>query len=168
MTVVHSWLDLLRFIKSTDHDHVVITLTAPEEKYQIDSFPRGVPADQFHNRSPSATEDIGIFEGIGISFHRVTYVSFSPMESSPKAMIISCSRPVSGFKLKIWCPVAKMPWKNVGHHVWWTKKMLVSQIRTWKCFGRRFALSDLLIVFHCIISLLIVFYFIALLIGFSK
>ena len=64
----------------------------------------------------------------------------------------------------------KSPWKNVSHHGWQTKKYLVFWIviSTQKCFERRFALSALLIVFHCIIWLLIAFHFIALLIAFSK
>ena len=64
----------------------------------------------------------------------------------------------------------KSPWKNVSHHGWQTKKYLVFWIviSTQKCFERRFALSALLIVFHCIIWLLIAFHFIALPITFSK
>ena len=41
-------------------------------------------------------------------------------------------------------------------------------IRTQKCLERRFVLSALLIVFHCIIWLLIAFHFISLHIAFSK
>ena len=35
---------------------------------------------------------------------------------------------VSGFKLEIQCPLAKMPWKYVSHYGWPTKKILVSWI----------------------------------------
>ena len=43
-----------------------------------------------------------------------------------EAMIISCPRPISWFKLEIQCPLAKIPGKNVSHHGWPTKKSLVS------------------------------------------
>ena len=37
-------------------------LPAPEKKCPMDSFSRGLPAVQFHNRSPSVTKDIEIGE----------------------------------------------------------------------------------------------------------
>ena len=43
--------------RSKSHGHVVITLPAPGKKCSMDSFPRGVPAVQFHNCSPSVNED---------------------------------------------------------------------------------------------------------------
>ena len=96
------------------------------------------------------------------------YLCFDPMESSPKAMIISCPRPILGFKLEIQRPLAKISRKMSATMA--TTKILVFWIviRTQKCFVRRSALSALLIVFHCIIWLLIAFHFIALLIELSK
>ena len=35
---------------------------------------------------------------------------------------------ISGFKLEIQCPLAKMLWKYVSHYIWLTKKILVSWI----------------------------------------
>ena len=77
---------------------------------------------------------------------------------------------ISGFKLEIQWPLAKMPWKYGSHYGWPTKKILVfwTVIHVKKCLEKRFALSALLLVFHCIISLLIAFHFIVLLIAFSK
>ena len=64
----------------------------------------------------------------------------------------------------------KSLWKNFSHHGWPSMKILVFWIviRTQKCFERRFTLSALLIVFHCVIWLLITFQFTALPIAFSK
>ena len=45
---------------SEAHDYLDITLQAPDKKCSLDSFPRGVPAVQFYNRSPSVTEDFDI------------------------------------------------------------------------------------------------------------
>ena len=77
---------------------------------------------------------------------------------------------ISGFKLEIQYPLAKMPWKYVSHYDGWPTKKTVSWIviRTSKYFDSRFGLSALLIVFCCIISLLIAFHCIVLLIAFSK
>ena len=91
------------------------------------SSPRGVPAVQFHNPNPSITEDIEICQSYMTALSsRHQYLCFSPMDSSPKAMIISCPWPISEFKLEIQCPLAKMLWKNISHYGWPMKKILVS------------------------------------------
>ena len=69
-------------------------------------------------------------------------------------MIITCLRPISGFKLEIQCPLTKKtPEKILATMTDRRRKFFVFQIviRTQKCFERIFALSALLIVFHCII-----------------
>ena len=58
MTIAQPWLEFCDLLKA--HDHVVITLPAPDKKCPMDSSPRYVPGVQFHNRSPSVTEDIEI------------------------------------------------------------------------------------------------------------
>ena len=68
----------------------------------MDYFRRDVPAVQFLNRSSSVIEDIEICQSYVTTLSsRYQYLCFSPMESSPKAMIISCPRSISGFKLEI-------------------------------------------------------------------
>ena len=127
MTVAQPWLELWQFFKGAWH--VVMTLPASEDKCPMNYSPIAVLAVQFHNRSPSVTEDIEICQSyITTLSSRHQYLCFSPMESSLKAIIISCLRPPSGFKLEIQCPLAKMCWKNVSHNGWPTKKMLVSWI----------------------------------------
>ena len=49
-------------IISKAHYHLVITLLAPDKKFPMDFFPKGVPAVQFHNRSPSVTKNIEIYQ----------------------------------------------------------------------------------------------------------
>ena len=56
------------------------------------------------------------------------YLCFGPMESSPKAMTLSCPRHISRFKVEVHYTLAKKPCKNVSHHGWPTKKNLVSWI----------------------------------------
>ena len=56
------------------------------------------------------------------------YLCFGPMESSPKAMTLSCPRHISRFKVEVQYTLAKKPCKNVSHHGWPTKKNLVSWI----------------------------------------
>ena len=74
----------------------------------MDSFPRGAPAVQFHNRAPSVTDNIEICQSYmtAVVFTH-QYLCFGPMESSPKTMIISCPWPISWFELEIQCPLAK-------------------------------------------------------------
>ena len=85
--------------------------------------PKGVLAVQFHNRSSFVTEDIEICQSyMTVLSSSYQCLCFTPMESSAKAMIISCLRSISRFDLEIQCPLAKMSWKNVNHHGWPTKK----------------------------------------------
>ena len=55
------------------HTH---TLPATDKKYPMDSFPRGIPAVQFHNCSPSVTDDIEICQSCmtALSSRTSTYV----------------------------------------------------------------------------------------------
>ena len=93
----------------------------------MDSSAIGVITVQFYKRSPSVTEDIDICQSYmtALSSHH-QYLCFSQLESSPKAVIISWPRPISGFELEIQCPLAKVSWKTVSHHGWPTKKILAS------------------------------------------
>ena len=64
-------------IISKAHYHLVITLLAPDKKFPMDFFPKGVPAVQFHNRSPSVTEDIEICQSYMIALSsRHQYLCF--------------------------------------------------------------------------------------------
>ena len=66
------------------NNHVVITLPATDKKCSMDSFPRSVPAVQFHNCSPSVTEDTEICQSYmtPLSSHNITYVlvQWSPLQ----------------------------------------------------------------------------------------
>ena len=85
--------------------------------------PKGVLAVQFYNRSSFVTEDIEICQSyMTVLSSSYQCLCFTPMESSAKAMIISCLRSISRFDLEIQCPLAKMSWKNVNHHGCPTKK----------------------------------------------
>ena len=57
------------------HTHTQ-TLPATDKKCPMDSFPRGIPAVQFHNRSPSVTDDIEICQNYmtELSSRTSTYV----------------------------------------------------------------------------------------------
>ena len=134
----------------------------------MDSFPRGVPAVQFHNRSPSLTDDIEICQSYisALSSRTSTYVlvQWSPLKSYdnfiPAAYLrVQIRNSMSSCKKAL--KKCQPPWLADEEH-------FSIVIRTQKCFERRFALSALLFVFHYIISWLIAFHFIVLLITFSK
>ena len=168
-TVAQPWLELLQFIKSSWPRSNCVTSNWQEVSNGF--FTKRCtycPISQLYPIQNLQYWDLSkLHDGVVITHQ---YLCFGPMESSPKPMVISCPRPISRFKLEIQCSPRKIPWKNVSHYGWPTKKILVFGIviRNQKCFERRLALSALLIVFHYIIWLLIAFHFIALLIVFSK
>ena len=97
-TVAEPWLELLRLLKA--HDHEIITLPATDKKYPMDFLPRAVPAVQFHNCIPSYGTEICQSYMTELP-SRTRKDSIGPMDSSPKTMIISYPRPLSGLKLEI-------------------------------------------------------------------
>ena len=91
---------------SKAHDHVVIKLPATNKKWPLDSFPRGVTAVQFHDRSPSVTDNIEICQSnmTALSSRTSTYALVHGVLSYDNARGLS-----QGSILEIQCPVAKMP-----------------------------------------------------------
>ena len=138
----------------------------------MDSLPRSVPAVQFHNHVPSGTYDIDFCQSYTWpSCHHAPVGLHWPNRVLSKSY--DNFMPATFLRVQIRNSMPsrkKSPWKNISHHGYPTKKVLVFSIviRTQKCIERRFALSALLIVFHCIIWLLIPFHFTALPIAFSK
>ena len=117
---------------SKAHDHVVITLPAPAEKWPMGSSLKILSAVQFHNCSLCVNDDTGFVKVTWPSYYlRDRYLCFIPMEFSPKAMIVSWLWSISGFNVLLQiCPE-----KNVSHHGSPAKKTLVSWkvICSYKC-----------------------------------
>ena len=90
----------------------------------MDSFPRGVPAVQSHNRSPSVTDDTEICQSYmtALSSRTSTYVLVHGVFSHDNFM------PATYFRVQIRNSMScrKNALKNVSHHGWPMKKILIS------------------------------------------
>ena len=112
MTVAQSWLELLTYQK---------LMTTKWLRYQ--QLSRSAQWILF--------QDVYLLSNFMLHDRVVAthqYLCFGPMESSPKAMTLSCPRHISRFKVEVQYTLAKKPCKNVSHHGWPTKKNLVSWI----------------------------------------
>ena len=75
------WKEINTQTHTRTHTHL---LPATDKKCPMDSFPRGVPAVQFHNRSPFIPDDIEICRSYmtALSSHNIIYVlvQWSPLQ----------------------------------------------------------------------------------------